>query len=250
MDFEEFKKTRYFKILIYLLSFLVFVLLMDNVVMPWYVNLGEEIEMPDIVEMNVNEAKNLLDQQGFNVIVADSVFDAFYSEGMVVEQLPLANSTVKVGRNVYLTVSIGEKPIVMPNLFGISSREAELRLNAMGLKLKTVYYSWTNLYPEEAVIAQSFPSGQRVNKNTEITITVSLGEKPSEQKMPNLVGKSLSSAREQLKQFGVSIRDIEYEKNSSYLPQTVLKQSLSAGNLIAEGTEVDLTVSKIEDREE
>ena len=164
MDFGEFKETRIFKVLIYILAFIVFVLLMDNLFMPLYVHLGEEIEMPDIVEMSVNEAESLLNQQGFNVILADSVYDAFYSEGMVVEQLPLAHSTVKMGRNVYLTVSIGEKPIIMPNLFGISSREAELRLQAMGLKLKTVLYSWTDIYPEEAVIAQSFPQGEKIKK--------------------------------------------------------------------------------------
>ncbi len=246
MELAQLKESKIFKITIAVLALIIFTVIMDRLVMPWYVDLGEEVEMPDIVEMNINEAKNMLQKKGFRVIIADSVFDANYSAGQVVEQMPIAYSTVKIGRNVYLTVSNGERPIIMPNLFGISPRDAELKLKALSLKLNTILYSYSDLYPEGVVVSQSFPQGQEVRKNTAITITVSNGEMPANRTIPSLIGKSFSAARQQLRQLGVTIGPTEYEENSSYLPDTVLKQSLKVGTAISEGTEIILTISKLE----
>ena len=246
MEIAELKQSKLFKAGIFFISILLFFGVMDFVIMPWYVDLGDEIEIPDTVEKNVNEARNLLTKSGFRVIVADSVFDANFESGMVVEQMPLAYSTVKKGRNVYLTVSIGERPIIMPNLFGISPRDAELKLNSFKLKLQSTFYSYSDLYPEGAVISQSFPQGQEVKKNTAITITVSLGEKPTNRVIPNLIGKSFSAAQQQLRQLGVSLGQTQYEESSSYLPNTVLKQSLKEGTAIDEDSKLVLTVSKLE----
>jgi eukaryotic-like serine/threonine-protein kinase len=246
MDFKEFRKSKLFIVCVVFVALILFVFFMDKIVMPWYVDLGEEIEMPDIVEMNVNEAKTSLEQSDFNVIIADSVFDANYPEGTVVEQMPVAYSTVKKGRNVYLTISNGEKPIIMPNLFGMSPRDAELKLTGMGLKMRTILQVYNDMYPAGVVIGQSHPKGEPVSKNSRVTITVSLGEMPSERKIPNLIGKSLSAARQQLKQLDVTIDNIEYEENNAYLPNTVLKQSLKEGSSIGEGSEIDLVVSKLE----
>ena len=249
MDFQELKESRLFKIAVIVISFFLFMIIMDKIIMPWYVNLGDEIEMPDIVEMTVNEAQDSLEKSDFNVIIADSVYDAHYPEGTIVEQMPVAFSTVKKGRNVYLTVSNGEKPIIMPNLFGMSPRDAELKLNSLGLKLYTTLQVYNDLYPAGAVIAQNQPKDEPVTKNSRITITISLGAMPSERKIPGLIGKSLSAARQQLRQLDVSIRDIEYEENNSYLPNTVLKQSLKEGSAIGENSEIDLVVSKLEEND-
>ncbi len=246
MDIDQFKKSKIFKVLIVFLSVIIFIFTMDFIIMPWFVDLGDEIEMPDIVEKNINEAKNMLEKEGFSVVIADSVYDANFDAGLVVEQIPFAYSTVKTGRNVYLTVSIGEKPIIMPNLFGISPRDAELKLNSINLELKRTLYSYSDLYPDGAVISQSFPQGQEIRKNSAITITVSLGDKPINRTIPNLIGKSYSAARQQLQQLDVSIGQTEYEENSSYVPDTVLKQNLKEGTAITDDTIIVLTVSRLE----
>lgn len=243
----SFKESKVFKITTFIISAILFVAIMDKLVMPWFVNLGDEIEMPDAVHSNINEAKNILEKQGFVVHITDSVFDANFSEGTVVEQLPMAYSTVKMGRNVYLTVSIGEKPIIMPNLFGLSPRDAILKLASIDLELRTQLQVYNDMYPEGVVIGQSFPKGEQISKSTKVTITVSLGKMPANRKIPNLIGKSLSAAKQQLRQLGVNIKHIEYEDNNLYLPNTILKQGLKEGESIKEETEIDLTVSKLEE---
>ncbi len=241
---------RLMKVLVILVIFFGIVVLMDRVVMPYYVHLGDEMQMPEVVEMNVNEAKDFLEKQGFDVIIADSVYDAYLAKGTVVEQNPLSYSTVKKGRNVYLTVSIGEKPIIMPNLFNKSPRQAELLLQQHGLELESKFYDYSDISPEGVVIAQSYPQGQKIKKDAKVSITISLGAMPQRQVIPDLVGQSLGAAKKQLQVLGINTINIDYEEKENMLPETVLSQSLPAGQQIGHQDSISLKVSKIKQFDE
>jgi len=245
----KYKNSKVFKFIVFFILFIIFVIIMDNFVMPMYVRLGNEIELPDVVEYSVDEATKTLENQGFSVILSDSVYDANYEKGHVVEQMPPPFSTVKQGRHVYLTVSIGEKPIIMPNLFYISPRDAELTLSSYGLELGSKFYDYDNASPEGVVIAQSHPQGQNVKLGTSISITISLGPFPERKTIPQLVGKSLDAARRQLQILGVKQIDITYEESENILPKTVLKQSLQAGTAIEDGLSINLTISRVKKNE-
>ena len=247
---DKYRSSLWYKILFWLIIFVIFVLAMDIFVMPAYVRLGHEIELPDVVEMSAENAKKTLENHGFHGVITDSVFDANYDMGMVVEQMPPAFSTVKKGRHVYLTVSIGEKPIIMPNLFYISPRDAELTLQSYNLKMGTKHYEYDNSSPEGVVIAQSFPQGQKVKHDTRINITISLGPFPERRTIPQLVGKSLGEAKSQLKILGMEKIKITFEVQANILPKTVLKQSIKPGTPVDEEKEIELTVSKIVTPEE
>lgn len=245
LNWEKIKKNIWFKIFIFLLILMTFILLMDRIIMPYYVRLGEETQLPDVVDKELNEAIKILQDQGFKVVVSDSVYDVHYKKNHIVEQMPTAYSTVKKGRQVYLTVSIGERPIVMPNLFYISPRDAEFLLNSYGLELQSVFYEYDDASPEGVVIAQSYPQGQKVKAGTRISITVSLGPFPERKTVPDLIGKSLDAARRQLQILGIDNIIIEYEEMENILPRTVLKQSVAAGVDIEEISSITLTVSQI-----
>ena len=225
--------------------FILFVILIDKVIMPWYVRLGEEIELPDVVEMTVSDAEKKLHEEGFFVIIADSVYNSYYPSGTVVEQLPLPYSVVKKGRHVYLTVSSGEKPIIMPNLFYKSPRDAELILQTHNLKLQAKTYEYSDFSLAGVVIAQSYPAGQLVKANTPISITISLGPFPKRKTVPHLVGKSLLEARKQLRLLGVKDIEIEYKEREKVLPETVIAQEPENGTVMTDSMRVKLTVSKV-----
>ena len=247
---EKYRASIFYKILFWLIVLIIFVLVMDNFVMPAYVRLGKEVELPDVVEMSAENAKKTLENKGFHGVITDSVYDTHYDVGMVIEQMPPAFSTVKKGRHVYLTVSIGEKPIIMPNLFYISPRDAELTLQSYNLELGAKHYEYDDSSPEGVVIAQSYPQGQKVKRGTRISITISLGPFPERRTVPQLVGKSLEEAQSQLKILGMDKIKINYEEKANILPKTVLKQSIKPGTSVDEEKEIELTVSEIEKSEE
>ncbi len=242
--FAWFNQTWAYKPTIILIVLILFTVIMDKLVMPFVVDLGNERELPDVIEMTLDQAQNVLQKEGFNVIVKDSLFDANHPLGTVIEQNPYPYATVKEGRRVYLTISIGEKPIIMPKLIGSSPRDAALTIKSYNLIMGSKSYMPSDIYLEGTVIGQSYPQGQQIKPNTRINITISLGKLKEEKTVPSLVGKSLYEAKQILKMNKIKIGEITYEERDKILPETVLQQSFDAGKKVEPGDLIDLVVSK------
>ena len=241
---DRYRGHWWFRLVVVFLGFMFFVFIMDRLVMPFYVHLGDETEMPDVLEMNIDEARSMLETQGFKVLIKDSLYDANHPENVVIEQNPYPYARVKEGRRVYLSISIGEKPIIMPNLFSVSPREAELILETNNLKLRNKNYVYSDIYHEGTVIGQSYPQGQIIKPGSGIDITISLGKLHEELIVPDLLGKSLFEARARLREMKLKIGEITYEERENILPETILKQSIPPGETFEAGETIDLTVSK------
>jgi beta-lactam-binding protein with PASTA domain len=231
------------KILFIFIGFILFIILMDQLVMPLYTKHGKEYELPDVTEKSLTEAVDLLESEGFNPVIADSVYDANYAPGVVIRQNPLPFTTVKKGRRIYLVTSIGEKPIYMPNLIGATLKDAEFRLKDFSLTLNRTIYEFSEFYPNGVVINQSVPAGESIERNQRINITVSLGPPPTSQEVPNLVGKSMTYVRKELEAIGVKIGEVKYQYRPNLVPETVVAQSVSAGTPAAKVDSINITIS-------
>lgn len=160
---------------------------------------GKYVKVPEIKGKQVEEAKKILEGQGFQVEVQDSVYDAELPPLSVVKQSPIANEMVKVNRTVYLTVNRAEPPLVtLPNFIGQTYRSVLLQLNTLGLKLGD-----TTSRPDFAVgsvLEQSY-NGRVVNAGTKIPMGSSIslvlggGVKLTEVPVPILLGLSFAEAK-------------------------------------------------------
>ena len=65
----------------------------------------------------------MLETQGFEVEIQDSIYNDTASPAAVLRQFPDADALVKVNRTVYLTINRAIPPVIdMPNLEGLSFR--------------------------------------------------------------------------------------------------------------------------------
>lgn len=223
-------------------------LIMDRIVMPIYTKHGAEIEMPDVTYMPYEEAKDLLASRGFTVIKETEVrFNPLYPAGTVLFQSPSAYSLVKKGRRVYLTLCAGEKFVLVPRVVGQSELNAEFTLKQAGLRLGEVFYEYSDYFPENAVSDQSAAPGDTLAENSAVDITVSIGSVPSRFLVPDLIGQSLDEAKVLIRKNGLRVGRIVYEPTGHFVPETVLSQSLPAGEEAEQGEKVDLVVSKLKE---
>lgn len=96
---------------------------------------GKELTVPDVVGQNYVRAQEKLIAGGFQVEVADSVYDSRYGRGVVVDQNPHKDTRVKPGRLIYVTVNAtSPKSVTVPRLTDISSRQARAILIGLGVK--------------------------------------------------------------------------------------------------------------------
>lgn len=160
---------------------------------------GKYIQVPEIKGKQVEEARKILESQGFQVEVQDSVYYDTLPRLSVVKQSPLPNELVKINRTVYLTINRAEPPLVsIPNFVGQTYRSVLLQLTTLGLKLGD-----TTTRPDFAVgsvLEQTYNGkivspGTKIPMGSRISLVLGGGVKQTEVPVPLLLGLTFAEAK-------------------------------------------------------
>lgn len=224
-----------------------FLLLFDRMIMPAVVHSGRECILPDITNLSLKEAEETLQKRDLSLQVLADEYNTLKPPGTILSQSPPPQAKVKKGRIVKVVISKGEKMVSVPNLKGVSLRQAELMLDQEDLKVGEVDWVPSDSFPEDVVVENSPSAGLSVPLGMSINLKVSLGIFPDTVVVPNLVGTSLTEAKDLLKEFGLEVGEIKYEFKKELLPETVLEQFPPEGVEAEKGTKVDLKVNTGED---
>lgn len=204
-----------------------------------YINVPE-ITVPNVVDYHVDEAVQKLNSMGLDVKIQNVNNEA--EQGTVIAQNPPAESKVKRGRVIELTVSLGPKQITVPDVRGSTVADAQLILRNEGLT-----YQIEEVFSDEydaGLVADQHPKPGTKTETTEVLLKVSKGPQPKEIKVPNLVGLTLNAAREELARHNL-IQDepVRTQRSEEYLAGYVISQNPAADTMVNEGTGVTLVVS-------
>ena len=222
------------------------ILLFDVVIMPGYVRMNDGRYMVNVTGKTLQHAMKVLDSEGYNGLVSDTLYSATYEAGTIVDQYPLPNTRVKVGRTVRLKIAHLEKLVSIPDLIGRSIRSAELMLGQSGLEIDTVYKEFNSDVPSGNVTWQYPKGGDMLTKGMGLHLTVSLGVPPNFYQVPNLFGLSKKKAVNDLRKAGFSVGKLFYRQNEDLIPYTVLDQSIPAETVLEEPSTIDLTISVLD----
>jgi len=226
-------------------AFTAFGVLMDRVIMPAYTKHGQAVPVPDVTKIRYEDARDILESQGFQIIKMEERYDSRYPHGYVIEQNPQGGAQVKEGRRIYVILSKGPRRFPMPKLKDRSERDARLMLTRYGLAIGEKTYEYSTQYPEGVVIRQSIAPGVEVPMGTRVDITISLGPVPDQFTVPALEGRTLDDARELIAKAGLTLGRIRYEVVPQLLPETVIRQSIKPGTQVNKGEPIDLVVSML-----
>lgn len=140
---------------------------------------GKEAVMPSVKGLSVYDAELRLSDAGFDVVIADSIYDAAVKPGTVVDQNPKANSTVKDGCTVYLSINaFSPRQVVLPTLTDISYRQAKSILDGLGIKnvtTDTVPSDFKDLVLSVKRDGKRLMAGARVPINAKIVVEIGAG---------------------------------------------------------------------------
>ena len=233
------------KLLIAFAALVIFYILMNYFVMPWYVS-SPELQVPKVVGMNEANAQTVLKNVGLSPVVSDTNYDEQYPKGTVIYQSPKAGNIVKQGRNIYLFISGGEQTVQAPLLRGKSILDAKFTLERLGLNLGRID-SVASSDPQNVIVTQQFEPGTQLKKGDSVNVSISVGQAIGSITVPNLIGKSLDEAEKILADSSLKVGKISFQKSFSLLPNTVLDQYPSKGIKLNPGDSVDLFVTKTDD---
>lgn len=154
---------------------------------------GEEMVVPDLVGMNYEEAQEKY-KDIFHFELVDSVYVRNFPEGAVYQQNPKSGLKMKKGRNMYVVrTTVSPEIVKMPNLKNLSLRQAMVRLNSVGLKVKKlvfVEYFARNAVVGQLVDGKTIAPNDDVTKGTAVTLEVGLGTGDKTTHLPDMIGVS------------------------------------------------------------
>ena len=149
-------------------------LVFDKIVMPLVVKQGRNVRVPDVVELQADTARVMLEKDGFQLIVDREEYDQDVDTGAIISQNPPAFSITKKGRRIHVVASIGARMVKMTDLTGVSLRQARIFLREMELEEGKITRMYFSKYPRNVVVKQSVPPDSLVPKGIMVDLTVSV----------------------------------------------------------------------------
>ena len=141
----------------------------------------------------------------------------------------------------YTAIGPGSR-VVVPSLAGLTTKEAKVELEDLGLNLDIAREEFSEDIPEGKVISSNPAGGGRISPAGVVEITISRGKE--RYAVPNLQGLKIDAAEGQLKENKLVIGKV-IEEFSSEIPKDFIMRTVPAlGERIKRDSQVDIYVSK------
>lgn len=180
-------------VLLLLIGF-IFLLSLD-----WITQHGVARTVPSVLGKKLDAVVAQLEEDGFEVVVQDSVYYDSLPPSVIIKQVPEADAVVKVNRTVYVTINRLVPPDVdMPNLVGYSFRNAEQVLKNLGLLLGDTSSRpdfAKNSVLEQLYRGRTIAPGTKIKVGTTIALVIGSGIGNEEMAVPKLVGLTYAEAK-------------------------------------------------------
>ncbi len=163
---------------------------------------GQARPVPDFYGLTIQESQKLARKQKLKIEVIDSVYTKIVPRGCVVEQNPKTNHKVKKQRRIMLTINaFAPEYVVMPNLVGLSARQAYSIIESTGLEAGnpvyrpdlTIDFVLDQLYEDKSISA-----GDSIQKGSEVILVLGKGLSSRRTQVPDLIGRNFESAKSRI----------------------------------------------------
>ena len=171
MSFLKFLFTKTF---LKQLGYAVLVLFGLSLIILWWLrfstNHGQQIEVPDLAKMTLEQAEEALDDLDLKLEVMDTTnYNPNFPYKTVIEQIPKAGKYVKENRKIYLSINRSGYPMIeVPPVVGKTMRQAEPTLKAVGFEIGKINYR--RYIAKDEVLEISF-EGKKINPGDKIQKT-------------------------------------------------------------------------------
>ena len=177
---------------------------------------NKELSVPDFSNMSVAEAEYAASQAGMRVEVTDSVFVKRMKKGAVYRQNPVPGAKVKKGRRIVLTINaVNSKKVTMPNLVGLSLRQAKAELMSRGLVLNRLVYVQdmaTNNVLRQLKGNREIEPGTMIDSESSIDLVLGLNDMDNKAYVPDVTGLKNMSAVEAMFDHSLNIKDLKFDE--------------------------------------
>ncbi|MGH9040520.1 MAG: PASTA domain-containing protein [Acidimicrobiia bacterium] len=189
------------------------------------------VALPGVTGTPEADARATLEGAGFEVAVTSDYHEEI-AAGSVIGQNPAEGEEVSPGSQVDLVVSLGARPVTVPNVVGETYDDAEESLTGSRLKAKRAE-AFSDSVPAGEVIRQDPVAGEEAPRDSEVTVVVSKG--PDIVEVPDVRGEDVTDAVRQLEALGFEVDVVGFR-----FDRPVRRQDPDPGDEVKRGETVTL----------
>nr|WP_244990380.1 Stk1 family PASTA domain-containing Ser/Thr kinase [Clostridium algidicarnis] len=165
------------------------------------------IKVPDLKDVDLKSAKDMIESYELEVGSIDSDFSDTVSKDNVIKQDPGPDKQVEKGTKINLVVSKGPKVVLIgvPNVMSANINDAENALKSSKLAVNKSTEETTDKGKDQKVFYQSIEAGTKVEAGSTINIKYYVYKEPEKLNVGELVGKTISEAQGRANSLGVKL---------------------------------------------
>ena len=177
----------------------------NNLIMPRFIHSTAEVKVPDLANLNYDQAEIALKPLGLVLARAGERFDPAVPRGFILSQDPAPETPVRGRKRVMVVVSLGEEFSSVPSLFGESLRSARFLLERSGLRVTGITRAPSDEVGEGLIAGTDPPAENVLPRNASVALLVSSGTGQEQYVMPDLVGREIAGVRRHLESLGFRV---------------------------------------------
>ena len=181
--------------------------------------------------------------ENFYVVQGDIEYSDKYEKDQIMDQDPSPKRIAEKGTTITVTVSGGQEAVEMIDVTNYTYEEAVKALQALGLKVASPEYEYSEDVEKDWVISYTPPKGTELYPGDQVHLVISKGPESTPVVVPSVTGQSLEKATKMLENLGLTVADTE-EVASEQPAGTVVYQSIAPNTEVEEGTAITLHYSK------
>ena len=201
--------------------------------------------IPNLVGKTVDEAKKILEENKLTYVEDESVYNTEYEAGQIISQTPpfVEGRKIKQKTEVKVVVSLGTEKTKVPKLKGLTKEEAEEAADDAKIKLEYVE-EISKTVEAGIIIKQDVDSDTEVNAGDTVKVYISIGTGIKQVVVTSVLYQDEATAKQNLEGIGLKVT-VEYDEDKTRGNGVVLKQSISSGEKVDEGSAITITVNKL-----
>jgi len=203
---------------------------------------GKEIQVPDVRGMEVVDALETLSRAELSLKVDGFEYSSSVTRNAVLRQEPDPGIRLKTGGSIRIVLSRGPERIPVPNLVGMTRRQAEIMLKRNGLLVGHISETHFAAPEQGRILAQQPEPLNSIQRGSAVNLLVSLGPRRPRYIMPDLTGRPLGQAVLTLERMNLKVGEIRTLHHLAARPGQVLEQTPEKGHAVSEGDAVALVV--------
>ncbi len=201
---------------------------------------GEKlVELPELVGLEDESARERVSALGLTYERSSEVYHAQAAAGLVVAQSPLPGQLARPGAPVRVTVSLGPQRVTVPDVRGLSERQARIIIEQLGFT--TTILSQDAPVRTGQVLRTSPAAGTELSVPAEVELIVSRGFEVSA--VPDLLGRHAEDVVEILEELGLRLGVVSFDEAAVDAPGRVIGQTPPAGYNLRAGGRVAIQVA-------